>query len=251
MVIKLFIGEEMLNSSDSSELSTSSWMFTICSFTGGVFLLNPIFYNKDILIYLLIFMILQVLFIIGRAYFKSCEILTIKYLLWQVLISTSALAFTMSVALYCWFSSKGGILGGVIMIGIFLFTSLIGFLVRALDPQSNYQSGINKGRFTLSTFNFNSSVWQKEISNDNPVLVFLGLEKRNKGSSLKSTIRKGAFGAAIISSLGIIIKSSGGSGFFEALLLTIGASTFGYIFTSCCIADLLFCLKAGYSKNKK
>ncbi|MCF2860507.1 hypothetical protein L1286_23880 [Pseudoalteromonas sp. SMS1] len=240
----------MLNSSDQSELINFSGMYVICILISGAWIfLHPYFSNESFQFYLAIFLVKVVLVVCGWFYFKSSSGLSVGFLLWESLLAISALLFSMSIVFNLWTSAQGGILGLIFILGIVCCAAVVGFLVRVLDPKSNFQSGLEKRRFTLSSFTFDSSVWHKDVSDNNPVYVFLGIKKKESADSFQKTIRQGGVLAAIVSSLGVIIRSSGGSGIFEALVITLSTSAFSYVFASQYIADLYFCLRAGFSKN--
>jgi len=141
----------------------------------------------------------------------------------------------------------GGAIALSIIITLITGMCFCGFLVRVLEPKSNFRMGVKKGRFTISSFSFNSAVWQRGVSDDNPVLLFFGF-KKNKGESFQSTLRKGGTWSAVAASLAVIIQASGSEALFETIILTLGAVAFGYAFSFNYIADFIFCIRAGLSK---
>ncbi|MCF2860516.1 hypothetical protein L1286_23930 [Pseudoalteromonas sp. SMS1] len=239
----------MLSRSDNNELINFFGVFAVGLFIGGAILIRPYFDSVRLQAYISIFLSMLFLFVIGGFYFNKKSKLAFSFLCWQCLLSMTYLAYLSSIIVYIWGEFGGGSLGLSVLIISIATASLCGFLIRALEPMSNFRAGITKGRFKPSTFSFDSSVWQKDVSEANPILIFFGFKKK-EGDSFQSTIRKGGTWSAIAASLAIIMQTSGNGALFEVLILTLGAVAFGYMFSFNYIADFFFCLKAGFSKEK-
>jgi len=244
----------MLDSSDRSELINYTVMFSLYLFGSGVwFFIHPFFEGEYLKYYIGAFFVEVGLIILGWFYFSSKEKLSLSFLLWGGVLSIYTLGISVNAILTLWTKAQGDILGVVAIFILQLSILLFAFFARVFEPKSNFKSGIKKGRFKEGTFEFNSAVWQKDVSEDNPVYVFFGMNKTNNKigiNSFKKTVRSGGRWAAIVVALGLVIKSAGGSGYFETLVITLGSLGFGYIIAFTNIADLYFCLKAGFSNQR-
>lgn len=244
----------MLDSSDKSELINYTVMFSLYLFGSGVwFFIHPFFDGEYFKYYIGAFFVEVVLIIAGWFYFSTREKLSLSFLLWGGVLSIYSLGISITAILTLWTKAQGDTLGVVVIFILLMSVLLFSFFVRIFEPKSNFKSGIKKGRFMLGTYKFNSAVWQKDVSEDNPVYVFFGMNKTKNQvgvNSFTKTVRSGGRWAAIVGALGLIITSVGGSGYFETLVITIGSLGFGYIFAFTNIADLYFCLKAGFSNQR-
>lgn len=254
MVLKIGAGKAssrlmMLSRSDNSELINFGGVFIVSLVIGGAILFRPYFDVANLRIYGSIFLFMLFLFISGGLYFKSKSKLSFIFLFWQCLLSLAYLTYLTSIIIYLWNVFGGGELGLSIIIFLISGMCFCGFLVRVLEPKSNFRMGVAKGRFTTSTFSFNSAVWQRDVSDNNPVLVFFGF-KQKKGDTFQSTLRKGGIWSAVAASLAVIMQASGSGALFETIILILGTVAFGYAFSFNYIADFLFCIRAGLSKPK-
>ncbi|OUR62152.1 hypothetical protein A9Q74_06815 [Colwellia sp. 39_35_sub15_T18] len=175
-----------------------------------------------------------------------------SFLLWGGILSIYSLAISVIAILTLWTKAQGDILGVIAVFTLLLSMLLFSFFVRVLETKSNFKAGIKNGRFIQGTYTFNSAVWQKDVSEDNPAYVFFGMNKKKNQTDIKSfqkIVRSGGVWTAIVGALGVIITSAGGSGYFEIIVITLGSLGFGYIFSFTNLANLCFCLKAGFSKK--
>ncbi|WP_273050457.1 hypothetical protein [Pseudoalteromonas sp.] len=239
----------MLSRSDNSELINFGGVFIVSLVIGGTILFRPYFDVENLQFYGSIFLFMLFLFISGGLYFKRKSKLSFIFLFWQCLLSIAYLAYLTSIIIYLWSVFSGGELGLSIIIFLISGMCLCGLLVRVLEPKSNYRMGIQNGRFIVSSFSFNSAIWQRDVSDDNPVLLFFGFKKK-KGDTFQSTLRRGGTCSAVAASLAVIMQASGSGALFETIILILGTVAFGYAFSFNYIADFLFCIRAGLSKPK-
>ena len=243
----------MLDKFDKVVLSNFTWMFIISIVVGSIIILiNPAFDVFKMQDYLLCKLILIILFIVGRLYFSSCIKLGVVFLGWQSLMFTASIILFLAGYIQMWLNTNGDFWGIIFIVSMLSAFSVVAFIIRIFDSNSNYITSINKGRFKKSTFNFESSVWlQIKPSENNPVLAKLGLNSSNSEASFENTVRKsGVYSAVLLPLLGVLQFYDLSN--FIFLFLTAGwLIGIGYITASNFFVDFYYCLKAGLNNNKK
>jgi len=242
----------MLSRSDENTLSDCTWLFIIMLTIGSILIfINPVFDVFDMQTYLVLKLVLITFFIISRFYFSLSNKLGFKFLVWQLVMFIATIALLLVGYIQMWLSASLDIWGVVFIISMTTIFSLMGFFIRILDPNSNFETSTNKGRFSMHTFDFEPSVWLPvEPSKNNPVLLKLGLKKNNSLTSFENTVRKGGVYSAILIPMGGLSTFFNLSEFFYLVVMTAWLVCMGYIVASNFIFDLYYCLKAGFTTKQ-
>ena len=240
----------MLNDAEKNEIINFIGIYSLfMAVSGGWIFFLPFFKGDDFVAFALLLAFQLALLVSGAVFFyRFSSKLSVFFLLWRGGIAILLWFYSISIIHHIWFKNGGRLEGFLIILTWAVSLLASGWILRLLEPSSNYKSGVKRGRYKVGKFEFKAEIWRQDITNDNPVLRLFGFGS-NKSCKRKTFIKLVLL-LLIVTSLFYVVKFSGELFILQVYVIYLNTISLGYILTFNYLSDLYFCLKAGFQKNK-